>query len=423
MSEAIARKNDAEALVLDYVQNPRPDLKDLIILQYAGLVERIARRFSGVEPIEDLAQVGYIGLLNALSKFDPANGVRFNTYATHLVAGEIKHYLRDKSQIIRHPAWVQELRHRLNKAALELQVELGRQPTDREVAEACKVSEQAVREVAATQELLRVTSLDAPIVEDDDGDTDFDKLDSSDSASSVSLEDRVVLESAIQQLRELEREVVVMFHFDSLNQTEIAARLGISCNYVSHILRQSMSKLRKILVSEEEADLELRADMPAEPAVIDPLTGIYSERYFLGRLTEETHRVSADGRQCAVVRIDFHGLKAMASFYGDSSVRDFLADVADCLKSIVRSVDVVCRFGEHGFAVVLPNTGSAAAVVRQRLEQRLRAWLVGRVGPNGALHLLLGHAVAPDDGRSVERLLKVSTPLSSDDETSYARAA
>jgi len=166
MSEALAgNRRDTEQLVKEYFADPRPDVKDVIIVQCAGLVERIARRFSGVEPLDDLVQVGYVGLLNALSKFDPSAGVRFTTYATHLVAGEIKHYLRDRSQIIRHPAWVQELRQRLNKASVRLQADLGRQPTAREVAEACNVSEQAVEEVLATQDLLRVASLDAPTQE------------------------------------------------------------------------------------------------------------------------------------------------------------------------------------------------------------------------------------------------------------------
>ena len=98
MAELAGRKHvDLEELVAAYMATPTPDLKDVIIVHCSGLVEKIARRFSGIEPLEDLTQVGYVGLLNALSKFDPVAGVKFNTYATHLVAGEIKHYLRDRS--------------------------------------------------------------------------------------------------------------------------------------------------------------------------------------------------------------------------------------------------------------------------------------------------------------------------------------
>lgn len=414
MSEALAgSRRDVEQLVLEFLDQPRPDLKDLIILQCSGMVERIARRFSGVEPVDDLAQVGYIGLLNALSKFDPEAGVKFNTYATHLVAGEIKHYLRDRSQIIRHPAWIQEMRQRLNKAALTLQVELGRVPSEREIADACKLSEQAVREVFATQELLKVSSLDAPIQEDGDGESDMDKLDSvGPCAGQVSVEDRVVLEAAMQQLRDMEREVLAMFHFESLNQTEIAAKLGISCNYVSHILRQSLSKLRRILASEEEADRVLRKDSPNVADVLDPETKSYTEEYFLGRLTEEAHRVAGTDDTVAVVVVQFNGLQALQGFYGDTSVSDFLADAAEFLRKAVRGLDVVCRYGKNGFGIILPGTSTNADMVRQRLEKRFSQWMSGRFTGSGALTARVGHASAPQDGRSAKDLLEFALSVS-----------
>src|SRR5437773_2258982 len=140
MSDFLSLHQDAEGLVARYLQKPAPDLKDLIMVQYSSMVERIARRFAGIEPFEDLVQVGYIGLLNALTKFDPEAGVRFNTYSTYLVAGEMKHYLRDRAQTIRHPAWLQELRHKVNKAAQVLQQTLGRIPTEREIADEIDVS-------------------------------------------------------------------------------------------------------------------------------------------------------------------------------------------------------------------------------------------------------------------------------------------
>ena len=169
MSESISCNQDAEGLVLRYLRDPRPELKDLIMVQCSSLVERVARRFSGIEALEDLVQVGYIGLLNALSKFDPDAGVRFNTYATYLVAGEIKHYLRDRSQTIRHPAWLQELRHKVNRTTGILKQELGRAPTEAEIAESLSVSESSVREVVQTQDMIKLSSLDAPLQGDEHG--------------------------------------------------------------------------------------------------------------------------------------------------------------------------------------------------------------------------------------------------------------
>ncbi len=423
--------NDAEGMVLRYLEDPRPDLKDLIIIRYTGLVERVARRFAGIESVDDLIQVGYIGLLNALSKFDQNAGVRFNTYATHLVAGEIKHYLRDRAQTIRHPAWLQELRHKVNRAATMLQARDGQAPTERQIAEELGVSESAVREVYATQEMLKVSSLDVGASDDDDSESEVDRLDGAAFCpEQLSVEDRVVLEEAMQQLRDLEREVLVLFHFDSLNQTEIAHKLGISCNYVSHILRQSLAKLRRILTSEEREDEMLRrGQSDAEVSSTDPETGVYNEAYFRARLTEELHRASASSGVLSIVLVDFVGLQRLRSFYGEASVHDFLADAADFLRRCVRRLDIVCRYGEHGFGIILPTTGASVTVVRQRVAHKFDGWLVGRMAPSGPIRVRLGHAVYPEDAENLNKMLEIARPRdefaveSADGEENVPRAA
>jgi RNA polymerase sigma-B factor len=395
-------------MVLRYLRDPRPDLKDLIMVQYANLVERIARRFSGIEPFEDLVQVGFIGLLNALSKFDPEAGVRFNTYATYLVAGEIKHYLRDRSQTIRHPAWLQELRHKVNRTVSVLTQSLGRTPSNREIAEELGVSETAVTEVFQTQEMLRVASLDAAGQNDEEGDTEGEKLDASAFCpEQLSVEDRVVLEHAMKQLRELERQVLLLFHFDAMNQTEIANKLNISCNYVSHILRQSLAKLRKILSAEEEKDRLLkRQSETMDYDVIDAGTGAYTESYFRTRLEEELHRASASEMTTSIVIVNFKGLDTMRQFYGEASVSDFLADACEFLKNSVRRLDVVARYGQTGFAVILPSTGHGVNVVRQRLVEKAGQWMTGRFVSSGPVSAEIGQAIAPQDGRNGNELLK-----------------
>lgn len=411
MSEYLSLHQDPEGLVLRYMENPRPELKDLIMVQYAGLVERVARKFSGIEPYEDLVQVGFIGLLNALSKFDPEAGVRFNTYATYLVAGEIKHYLRDRAQTIRHPAWLQELRHKVNRVAGVLQAELGRLPTAREIGDAVGVSETAVQEVFQTQEMLKVASLDAALQGEDDGGSEVDRLDSADFCpEQLGVEDRVVLEHAMRQLRDLERQVLVHFHFEAMNQTEIASKLGISCNYVSHILRQSLAKLRKILSAEEAKDRLLRREAEAvDYEITDLETGAYTESYFRARLEEELHRAGAEERNVALVLVEFDGLQSMRRFYGEQSVLDFMADAAEFLKESVRRLDVVARWGTTGFAVILPLTGHNVGLVRQRLLQKTTNWALGRLGPNGCVTVQIGQACAPEDGRCGTDLIQAAT--------------
>jgi RNA polymerase sigma-B factor len=399
--------NDPEGLVLRYLDSPRPDLKDLIMVQYANLVERVARRFAGIEPMDDLVQVGFIGLLNALTKFDPNAGVRFNTYATYLVAGEIKHYLRDRSQTIRQPAWLQELRQKISKAQGTLQGQLGRTPTVREIAESLAVSESCVQEVFLANELLKVGSLDAAIQGDDEGTTEVERLDAADFCpEQLGLEDRLLLEHAMKELRDLERQVLVLFHFESLNQTEIANQLNISCNYVSHILRQSLSKLRKVLSTEEQKDRILRRQTSAVTfEVIDEETGAYTEEYFRNRLEEEVHRASCQDATVALVVVEFDGLAEMGRFYGPQSVSDFLIDAAEFLRNAFRRLDVVARYGKTGFAVILPSTGSSVSIVHERLLKQAASWTKGRMMATGTVGVHIGTAVSPKDGKSATQLL------------------
>lgn len=424
MSQAFGLHEDPESLVLRYLDNPRADLKDLILVHYGSLVERVARRFSGLEPLEDLVQVGFIGLLNALSKFDPTAGVRFTTYATYLVAGEIKHYLRDRSQTIRQPAWLQELRHKVNRAGSVLQQNLGRTPTEAEIAEEIGVSESAIREVFQTQELLKVASLDSAPT-DDDSDSDVERLDAADFCpEQLSVEDRVLLESAMSQLRDLERQVLVHFHFDAMNQTEIAAKLGISCNYVSHILRQSLAKLRKIMSAEEQKDRVLRRQADElDYDVIDPELGVYTEGYFTSRLKEEIHRASAEGGAVALTMVHVSGLESMRAFYGPESVTDFLADIADFLKGQIRRLDIVCRCGPSTFGIILPATGTNALIVRQRLTQKIEAWMSDRQSQSGQVRIEVMHSSCPENGTSIEALIEAATPPQSPEASGIRRAA
>ncbi len=407
MAEAFADIHDPEVLVLRYHDTPTSDLKDMILVQYTGLVERTARRFVGLETQDDLVQVGFIGLLNALSKFDPAAGVKFNTYATHLVAGEIKHYLRDRTHTIRHPAWLQELRHRVQRAAGALQASLQRPPTETEIAEHLNIAESSVREVYQTQEMLKIASLDTPPQADEDG-AEVDNLDAAAFCpEQLTVEDRVVLEDAMSKLRDLEREVLVRFHFQAMNQTEIANELGISCNYVSHILRQSLSKLRRILVSEDEKDRVLRRQAETySENVIDPMTGLYNEDYFNSRLIEEVHRACSQHGVTSVMLIEFEGLDGLRSFYGESSVDDFIVDAAQFLKDSVRRLDITCRYSKTGVGIIMPTAADQSEAAFQRIAHKLNGWLLGRHSPSGQIRARIGSSSTGGELSSARQLME-----------------
>lgn len=406
MSEPQFRNDIAEAQVLEYVRTKDPELRDRIINLYSDLVERIARRYTGLEAQEDLVQVGYIGLLNALALFEPDKGVRFNTYATHLVAGAIKHHLRDRTKIIREPAWLQEIRHKTNRVSAQLQQELGREPTAEEIAERAEVPASNVREVLATDELFRVQSLTAPTASEDEDADEFELAD--DCKHLLSFEDKVVLERAFSGLRELEQKVLYLFHFESLSQTEIASRLDISGNYVSHIMRQSLAKLRAALANEERLDRVIRQQSSSfQTGVIDDLTGAYTEEYLLTRLEEECSRAACEGGYVGFVAIRFDGLDALQKFYGPDVVTQFFSDAADFIRGLVRRLDMVGRIGETGFGLVLPGTGSAVESVRERLEERLLQWLDSGAARAGVA-VMIGDSHYPAAGRNGRQVAKAA---------------
>lgn len=396
---------DLETLVEKHLRQPSEETREMIFDRARPIVERLARRFSGSETVEDLVQVGFIGLLNALGKFDPDANVRFSTYATHLITGEIRHHLRDRVQTIRHPAWVQELRHRVQKAATAVHIREGRAGTEEEIAVEAGVTEQQVRDALASQETLRVASLDASPGDSEDQESDIDRLDHADfEAPESSMEDKMLIAHAISQLRELEQRVLVLFHFEAKTQTEIAAELGISGNYVSHILRQSLSKMRRILMDEELMDRKSRAKR-GDSQLIDVDTALYNSAYLSRRLSEETHRASCGMDPVSVTLFRLVGLEAVRSFFGDEEAKEIIVDSGAELKGCVRSLDIVCRRSEAEFAVILPAIGKLAQQAHDRQAAELKSWLISRFGPTDKLRFETGWATAPDDAQDAAGLL------------------
>lgn len=415
MSEGISRNDYAEAIVLEYVRTRRPELREKIVESYRDLVHRVARRYAGIELVEDLAQVGFTGLLNALGMYEPSKGVRFNTYATHLVAGSIKHYLRDRARIIREPAWLQEVRHKVNRMAAQIQQESGKPPTAELIAERTLVPVETVREVLATDDLFRVTSLSSSAGSDDE---DSEELDlAGDDQEQLSVEDRMVLESALGELRELEQQVLYLFHFESLNQTEISSKLKISGNYVSHILRQSLTKLRQKLADEERRDLVLQRQANAlQNDIMDAETGVYSETHVTSLLNEACTRAACAGEQVTLMRIEFSGLDRFGSFYGPDAVSAFLADAARFLRESVRRLDVVGRIGTQGFGIILPGTGDRGNAISSRVVNRLIAWAERTNLAGSGVAISLGVSTYPEAGRNAASLVRAASlhPLSTD---------
>src|ERR1041385_1431591 len=281
---------DINHLLRNYRCSRRQEIRDQIVMQYTNLVESVALRFSGsVEPTEDLVQEGYIGLITAVDGYNPDKGVKFSTYATHFVIGQIKHCLRDRGKIIKEPAWLQELNQKVTKVVESLSQEIGRPPTNGEIAKLMGMQEEAIADLMTSREVFKVASLDGGSEQDDETSStyDIDRM-KADKAVHFQLpvEEKLVLETAMQKLKELEQTVVQEFYYRDKNQTEIARNMGISCNYVSHILRNSTKKLKKILVTDEIKESQMAMSLvrrrpdsvqaaAAEQSVVDNQTRLY----------------------------------------------------------------------------------------------------------------------------------------------------
>ena len=226
----------------------RTHLRERLVDQYIGLVEFLARRFRNRgEPIEDLVQVGTIGLLKAIDRFDLDREVEFSTYATPTVVGELKRHFRDKGWAVRVPRRLQELHLELSNIVGRLGQELGRSPTVSEIAEAAGTSEEQVLEGLEIAQAYNFTSLDAPIDSDDAGSTSFaDQLGHEDEHLEH-LEYRASLAPEMAKLPERERRILYLRFFRGMTQSEIADRLGISQMHVSRLLNRTLMRLREAL--------------------------------------------------------------------------------------------------------------------------------------------------------------------------------
>jgi len=225
----------------------RPDdaIRQELIEAHLGLVEYLARRFAGRgEPLEDLVQVGTIGLVKAVDRFDPDREVEFSTYATPTIVGELKRHFRDKGWAVRAPRRMQELYLRLGKVISTLSQELGRSPTSPELATEAQVSEEEVLEAMEAGQAYRFASLDAPAPGEDSGGESLGNHLGEEDPQLVDAEHRATLSPLIASLPAREQTILHLRFFEGLTQSEIAARLGISQMHVSRLLARSLAQLR-----------------------------------------------------------------------------------------------------------------------------------------------------------------------------------
>jgi RNA polymerase sigma-B factor len=218
---------------------------------YQGLVHFLARRFQNRgEPLEDIVQVGFLGLIKAIDRFDPSLGNEFTTFATPTILGEIKRYFRDKGWAIRFPRRLQELYQQVVRVNEEMKNQLGRQPSMAEVAERLGVEQDDVLEAMEMSSAFTPISIDATTGGDDDDGRQLSEAVGGEDPNLDRVEMRQVLDRAMQNLNERERRIMIMRFFDEMSQSEVAKRLGISQMHVSRLQRAALEHLREHLPSE-----------------------------------------------------------------------------------------------------------------------------------------------------------------------------
>ena len=232
----------------DTVTEPsREEARERLVHLHLPLVEHCARRFRNRgEPLEDLVQVGTIGLIKSIDRFDLDRGVEFSTYATPTIIGEIKRYFRDKGWAIRVPRRLQELRMQIGATSAELTQSLGRSPTARELAERIGCTVEEILEGIESSNAYSTLSLDAGESDEDGPGTMLDAI-GVDDENLEHVEIRESIKPLLDQLGAREKRILLLRFFKNMTQSQIAEEIGVSQMHVSRLLSRTLEQLRTSL--------------------------------------------------------------------------------------------------------------------------------------------------------------------------------
>ena len=237
------RAGDPRELLLAYRRTCDTSLRDRLVERYLPLVRALARRYGGCgERVEDLVQVGSIGLIGAIDRFDPDRGGDFLSFAVPTITGEIKRHLRDRTAAIRPPRRLGELTIALRPSRERLATRLARSPTTEEIAVEAGVCERDVAE-ALRSELVRAP---LPLSGVDDGQG---ACPTASRGAYEECDDRLLLAAAFRVLTARQRRILHLRYYAGLSQSEIAREVGLSQVQVSRLIRASLERMRPVLAS------------------------------------------------------------------------------------------------------------------------------------------------------------------------------
>ncbi|MFE0325403.1 RNA polymerase sigma factor SigF [Streptomyces sp. NPDC003753] len=221
--------------------------RNTLIEMNMSLVRYAAGRFRsrGPEEMEDIVQVGMIGLIKAIDRFELSRQVEFTSFAIPYIVGEIKRFFRDTTWAVHVPRRLQEARVQLARATEELRSRLGRTPTVKELSELMSLPEDEVIEARLASNGYNSTSLDAAINSSEDGETALADFIGTDDQALELVEDFHALAPMIAALDERDRQIIHMRFVEELTQAQIAERLGFSQMHISRLLSRCLARLRE----------------------------------------------------------------------------------------------------------------------------------------------------------------------------------
>jgi len=225
----------------------RNRITDNQVLKYQPLVNSIAFKYiNSGEPLEDLQQIGSIGLINALNLYDQNKGVKFETYATWLISGEIRHYIRDKHQAIKIPRWMLKLNKQIDLYIISFKNEKKRFPTIFEISEKFNITEEGLEEIFKARDAVQLVSLDQERRnKPDNNQPKYEKIKSRNYQNfKLPIEDVIVLRMALGKLKGIKKQVIYYLFEMDLTQKTTASKLGISQRKVSRIKESALKDLK-----------------------------------------------------------------------------------------------------------------------------------------------------------------------------------
>lgn len=240
------RKERPNNLIFVYQRTKSKQLAGMLILTYRHLVGSAAKKLARNHPdlYDDLYQVGQLSLLRSLERYDHGHGSSFEAYARKGITGSMMNYLRDKAWAMPIPRWMKDQWVKVQRAVTDLTVKLERQPSVREVARYTRLPMDLTEKVLAGQASYQVTSLDAPLT-NEQGEFTLADLIGMEAREYYAVETRLDMNEALTRLNDRERRILDLNFMQGESQRTIAKRLGMSQMTVSRIIRQALNKLRQ----------------------------------------------------------------------------------------------------------------------------------------------------------------------------------